>query len=292
MTNLTKIFIVILGVFSIAFSILAIQYTAHTANFRALAEANRLWAEREQELRNASENQLSIVQTHLNQIIKDQQNQLAQQGEKLDKASADLAGESNKLLAQTQMGASLEGEKTQLMAMLAAADAERKQLQGQLAETRKQLAGLQTENFKLAKLNQELDLQRQLYEQKIRLLTEQNRSLEEMADKLQARLSAYSAGGQAPRPREVGGGKVAMVAEPQAAPIMGQITEVRDSLAGISIGVAQGVQQGMEFIVYRGSQYLGKLKVTQVLPDQAAGELLQVQGTIRPGDSVADKFQF
>ena len=72
---------------------------------------------------------------------------------------------------------------------------------------------------------------------------------------------------------------------------MGRITKVQNDLASVSIGQAQGVKPGMELIIYRGAKYLGKLRITQVLPNEAAGDLKQVQGVIRSGDNVTDKLQ-
>ena len=74
-------------------------------------------------------------------------------------------------------------------------------------------------------------------------------------------------------------------------PIYGKIKKIRDDLAAISVGSADGVKDGMEFTVYRGSQYLGKLKVTKVRTNESAGTLGHVEGTIQPGDDVADHFE-
>jgi len=167
---------------------------------------------------------------------------------------------------------------------------ERKQLQQQLTDARKQLASLETDNFNISKDNTELKLQKKLYEQQIRLLTEQNVSLEQNVEKMRAQLHAAATGTDVATTGD--GSGVVATREPQASAIKGEITQVHDKLASLSIGSAQGVAAGMEFVVYRSGQYLGKLKVTTVQPEESAGELSQIQGAIRSGDNVTDKFEF
>jgi len=291
LTTCVKVFIVILAVAAIAFSMLVIQYTAQTINYKALAKENHDWAIQQQQLRNASDAQLGLVQAHLTAINNDQEKKIAELTAKLDEAMTELSAEKNKSLAESHKALSLIGQIAQLNDLFRAADTERKQLQDQLTATRKQSASLQTENFRLAETNQQLEMGNRLADKQIRLLQERNVSLEQMAGKLRSKLQAFAAGTEVPTAADVEG-KVALVAGPEAPPIMGRITDTAGALAGISVGTAQGVKTGMELIVYRGGQYLGKLKITKVLPEKSAGTLVQVQGAIRPGDSITDKFQF
>ena len=73
-------------------------------------------------------------------------------------------------------------------------------------------------------------------------------------------------------------------------PIRGQITDVEDNLASISVGSASGVQKDMRFKVYRDDSYLGDLKIIYVQPDEAAGRLESQQSRIVKGDSVTTGF--
>lgn len=83
-----------------------------------------------------------------------------------------------------------------------------------------------------------------------------------------------------------------------AAPIRGEVLQVKDGLASISVGSADGVAAGMTFLVYRparGSakpQYLGTVRVTRVEANQSAGEIVQSEGDLRVGDSVRDEASF
>jgi hypothetical protein len=173
--------------------------------------------------------------------------------------------------------------------MVNAGDAERKQLQGQLQNMRKDNSALRTDNFKLAETNQKLDLQRQLYEQEIRLLKEQNYSLSERVEQLRSKVQAAASGADQ-APATAGQAGAQSVTDAAGSAIVGEISDVRNNLASLSIGSAQGVKDGMEFTIYRGSQYLGKVRINKVQPEQSAGELIQVQGDVHAGDKVTDKF--
>ena len=263
---------------------LVIQYTAQSTNYRKLASDWENQAREEIALRETSDNQQKLIVSHLNKVVNAQQEELAKLQSEMGKIASRLSTLNNELLAERQKTASLTGQVTQLTNMVNTGDTERKQLQGQLETTRKDNSGLRTDNFKLAEGNNRLELQRQLYEQQIRLLKEQNYSLGERLDKLRV-------GAASETPAAAPGQKAQASAEPEGSPIIGEITKVHDSLASISIGSAHGVKEGMDFIIYRNGQFLGKLRINKVLPDQSAGELMQTQGNIRSGDKVTDKFQ-
>jgi hypothetical protein len=82
------------------------------------------------------------------------------------------------------------------------------------------------------------------------------------------------------------------------APIRGEVKEVNGGLASISVGNADGVSPGMTFLIYRRGprggkpMYLGSLKVTHVDANESAGNIEQSAGDIRPGDVVRDEASF
>ncbi len=268
---------------------LVVQYTAQTTNYRKLSDENRRWALQEQSAREAADTKHKVVIAHFTKVISRLQSQIAQDNANLAKANMELANVKNDLLAEQGKTASLMSQANQLTNMSNASGAERKQLQSQLLQVRKDNAALRTDNITLSKTNQKLGLQRQLYEKEIRLLKEQNFSLGERMEKLRGQLQTSASGVPASSSPDA---TVKPVSGMGSSPIIGEVTNVRDGLAEISVGGSHGVKSGMEFIVYRGSQYLGKLKINKVLADKSAGNLLQVQGNIRPGDKVTDKFQF
>lgn len=62
--------------------------------------------------------------------------------------------------------------------------------------------------------------------------------------------------------------------------------DLRNNLAAISIGSADGVTNGMVFHVTRGSEFICNIKITNVDQDRAAGAIELVQSTPRVGDNV------
>ncbi|MBK8266812.1 MAG: hypothetical protein IPK83_00255 [Planctomycetes bacterium] len=81
-------------------------------------------------------------------------------------------------------------------------------------------------------------------------------------------------------------------------PIRGEVTEVKDGLASISVGSTDGVAEGMTFLLYRpgvsGSKplYLGTLRVTRVEANNCAGTLETTEGQVQPGDLARDEASF
>jgi len=82
-----------------------------------------------------------------------------------------------------------------------------------------------------------------------------------------------------------GGGAEAMVTDP-ATPIDGTITSVRGDVAGINIGSAKGIRSGMKLIIFRGSRFVGYLRVQAVEVDEAAGTVLESRSKAVKGDKV------
>jgi hypothetical protein len=146
----------------------------------------------------------------------------------------------------------------------------------------------------LQKRNQELDRHVRELTMQVTIKEEQRRAAEEQRYALEQQLLALSKGETvaAPSGAPAGLAKVAAPAAPASVPIKGQIVEVKGQVASISVGSADGVIEGMSFVVYRGADYLGKLRITMVEPNRAGGDLTLVRGDIRPKDSVRDERSF
>jgi hypothetical protein len=140
-----------------------------------------------------------------------------------------------------------------------------------------------------------LDLSERVNEQtaQILVLVQQQNQLEQQINILReekSRLSQSGAGAPATGryvPVEYGG--VSPVAAPAATPIRGHIVEVQGNIATISVGSADGVKEGAVFVIYRGPDYVGDLKVTDVEPNLSAGRIIRSRSTPRQNDQVADE---
>jgi small-conductance mechanosensitive channel len=74
-------------------------------------------------------------------------------------------------------------------------------------------------------------------------------------------------------------------------PISGTVTSVRGELASINVGSAKGVKPGMQLIIYRGSEYVAKLRVDQVDVGQSAGIISDKRLDPLQGDKVTDRLE-
>ncbi len=74
-------------------------------------------------------------------------------------------------------------------------------------------------------------------------------------------------------------------------PINGTVTGVRGELASINVGSAKGVKPGMQLIIYRGSDYVAKLRIEQVDVGQSAGVISDKQLDPVQGDKVTDRLE-
>jgi DNA repair exonuclease SbcCD ATPase subunit len=75
--------------------------------------------------------------------------------------------------------------------------------------------------------------------------------------------------------------------------VEGVVMEVSDKdLLEISIGSDDGLKVGHSLDVYRGNQYLGRIKIKRTNPDRAVGQIMKElqRGQIKKGDRVTTKF--
>lgn len=131
----------------------------------------------------------------------------------------------------------------------------------------------------------------------IDMLEVEKRRLVEQKDELQKRLDGML----------MPGGRVAAAIEPvtvvqdTAKPTSAFVTEIalngtvtsvdlQNSMASISIGAADGVQDGMKFHVTRGDEFLCDILIIDVESEQAVGVLEIVQQNPRISDTVSTNF--
>jgi len=158
---------------------------------------------------------------------------------------------------------------TSLQASLAEQVQMNRELAGQRDKQADDLRRLHAQLLDMTLNYQEVSRNLETAEQNARVKHDQLAQAEALIKELQEKLVA--AGG----PRT---GEVIPVPETE---IQGRITAVsmENRVAQLNVGAASGVREGMRFLIYRGSTYVGDLKVAQVEPNDCAGilENLQVQ---------------
>lgn len=284
MSTLTKIFIVLMVVFSIAFTMSMINFVARTNEWRDLAEKYRAQAQIvETHMRNLSAAHVAEKAAWLDTVteLRDQ----------IDRIEAARADDLVRLAELRDEVARLSAEKTDSEALARRLASELQVAQNGWLEQRQQRQELERRNLELERRN--LDLNERVNEQTAQLLVliEQQNQLEQQINIL--RQESRKLAGLGPGLTEAGTMAdvtgVAAVAPPGSTPIRGKIIEVQGDIATISVGSADGVRAGAVFVIYRGSEYIGDFQVTDVEPNLSAGKIIRSQMAPRPKDMVADE---
>jgi len=275
-STMTKVFVVLTAVLSIALSCLFIAAAAQTANWKQLAQdyQDRQTAEFMHRM-----NLQAIMEATLS--MRDQQ---------LQAKARDLAAAQDLATRQADELKQLQASLAREMNDRVAAQAGQAKLQEILGMQNAEVAALQKQNQMLLAQNIDFQTRNTRLNSRVLELTSNNTILTDQVRNLQEKL--YAAEQQAVRtaqggrPAERATGVVA-VSPSLPSPIMGQVVSVDGNYASINVGQASGVTQGMTFMVHRGSNFLADIVVDRVWPAQAGGKLKSIQQEIRPGDSVS-----
>jgi len=281
-STLTKVFIVLASVLSIALSCLFIAAAAQWANWKDLAQ-------KYQEARDAA--------------IVDKQSTAASMQAALALKDEALAAQGRELVAVRDQLKKLQNDFARLQSDLAQAknealafEAGRAKLQEILGVTTGELKSVQKQNQTLLSQNMDLQSRGARLNARVLELTTNVSILQDQIRNMQEKLYAAEHG-IAQRQRTTGAGEVAMPPAPAgvavtapavAGEIRGQVTQVTGIYAEINVGESAGVAPGMTFMVYReGGTYLADLVIERVEPNAAGGKLTTlVKGDVKPGDAV------
>jgi len=290
LNTVTKVFVVLLTVFSIAFVMAVVTHVGAEQRWKELATEYRSLAQSaDATLSNtlavtAAEKQaLAQKIQSLTETNQKQAGMLERAEAERDAARAELASVQHEKAAQQITITKLTGE-------LELLSREASQLRAQRAQLDRDYVELQKRNAELNDRNRELSIQNMTMAEQIRQFQQQLFAKDEEIERLQ------KVAGVPPAERRAIVGRQIDRAQPVSGPappaIRGQVQEIRGKLATISVGQADGVKEGMTFIVYRGDTYLGDLVVTSVEPKRAIGDLTIVEGEVRVGDRVAEESVF
>lgn len=285
MSTLTKIFIVILVVFSLTFTTMAISSVAQWTNWRDVALKYQEHAKvADTNLRN----QIAVSAAELataRDTVKDHLSKIGELEGQVKAAGAEVAAMRSSLAKAESEKSSAEAMNRGLLAQLQIAESGR-------SEYRKQRDEIEKRNIELERRN--IDLNDRVNEQtaRIAVLFEQKRQYEQQINILKA--DAQKGGRSVPVFEEPGGTVSTGVALTPVADqaIRGKVEEVDGGSVSISVGAADGVKKDMEFVIHRGGQYVGKMKIQMVNPNQAAGKMIQTTLPPLVGDLLTDASTF
>lgn len=288
MSTLTKVFVVLLVVFSIAFSMMTVSIVAQTTNWKQNAERYSDAA------RVANTNLANLHAIHAAELATSKetiQSLIAEQGRlETDKKAALNELDATKLeLAQVlEDKRSVDAMNGRLVRQLESAEARLAAYVGQRDELEKRDIELERRNIDLNdRVNEQtatiavlVEQQRQ-FEQQIHILKTENERLARVTRGAAAGLALEDAAGVALP------GVAAMSPVAHRA-IRGRVVEVSGNVVTVSVGSADGVEKDMVFVIHRDGQYVGDLRITHVRPDESAGRIERsLRGPI-PNDDVTD----
>jgi len=291
LSTLTKIFIVLLVVFCIAFTMSSISFVAQTHEWKALAQGFQQEAQ-------ASE-------THLRNVLASSAAQAAMDRDAINAHIQRIKALEADLQQALKANSGLETRLAEARAQVSSLEGSVRLLSGELkvgqagwTEQRKQREELETRNTELETRN--IDLSERVNEQTAQLVVLQQhvRQLEQQLHILRqgsqrvARLDEPGTAGDLGTLAGGGSGVVRPATPATGSPIRGRITDVSGALATISVGSADGVVEGMVFVIHRGLDYIGDLEITHVEPDQCAGRVVRSVRTPKIGDGVGDEALF
>jgi predicted nucleic acid-binding Zn-ribbon protein len=163
-----------------------------------------------------------------------------------------------------------------------AANQRTEQLAQQLSTSRETIDRLRQENIQVSDLLRDVEARNERLEKQARVLQEQKIALEEELADLRDRIASG----------EVAAGGAETVTTPAVTQdLTGTVTAVRGDYASVNLGSAQGVQRGMQMIIYRGDQFVANLRVEEVDIAQAAGIITDRRLDPQQGDKVTNRLR-
>ncbi len=289
MSAITKILVVVLAVFCIAFSMASVSLVAQQTNWKNLAEDYR------QQAQISAAHQRSLTAAHAAELasVRDQASA------RLDRIG-DLEQE---VQEQADTLAQQEGTIAQLTVDRRGAEALAQRLTNELSiaqESRKRIdeqrGQLEARNIELERRNIDLNERVNELSSQVTVLVQQGRQQEQQINILRdenQKLSQQT--GIAPSAPFEPTLKNVMPRQPVTTPrINGRVVELAGDYVTLSVGSSDNVARGMVFVVYRGDQYVGDVEISDVQPELSAGRLVgSARGQApRKGDSVVDEFHF
>lgn len=278
MSTLTKIFVVLLLLEAFFASVVMIQHVATSQDWKAYAEdqsQKRTSAEAQTAngivLLNRLERQLEAEKSKIQALDK----QLALQRDtgraEKDRLSRALTASQNSVRELNVSVAALQKSlDTEVKVMRTQMKVELDRLHDQSIKDGDQIRGLQA-------LLKDRDGTIENLTRSVRVLREQTAQAAAEVKDLRARLKVFSPAGTAPTPPIATAGPK----------IEGSVTAVKVNIASLNVGLADGVKKEMEFIIYRGGDFVANLKVADVYPSTCAGMITRAQRDVRKGDKAS-----
>ncbi|MEX0777237.1 MAG: hypothetical protein WD042_16155 [Phycisphaeraceae bacterium] len=278
MSVLTKVFVVLVTVLSIAFVAMTVVFVANTENFREQAVSLKEELSGAQKTNHILQGDLAAASAEKAKTLADLNAELEGLTSALNKQVGDTAGLQQALDAKNRefaaLSADLTGVKVAMQQNVQILDA----TLAELKQKRDDLVKAQTDAIQVRNRNDELDSTVKALENQVRYMKEQLAMSQEEIARLEGLVAQGGAGAQettSPLPD---------------VRIEGKITRVQDvsgkTFVQISVGRADRVLPRMKFLISRDGKFMGNLIIQSVDERASAGVVELPQGAIQEGDLV------
>ena len=286
MSTFTKIFIVLLSLFSIFLCGTVVTYVGNVNNYKALFEDSKA-------LNRSLTSENTSLKRQYNEkvaLMKEQEKKLTERIQQFEDENSKLAVDLRK---SERMSLEYQGRVNSWAGILTSFEQTIANLEQSLKLTQEQLNKAHSEGIKDRKeLNEitasfyEKMVQMESLEAARRRLLEQKTDLEERMNQI---MGPDTLGARAVEPvtPDIDSARPGVIFG--AADLNGLITEVAESIVTISIGSADGVKKGMVFHVTRGDEFISDILITEVDTNKSAGVLDLVQQRPRIMDNVSTR---
>ncbi len=280
MSTLTKICVVVLVALVLFASGPFIQQAVTGPNWKQACQEQKQRAE----VAEASSRKNMLNAQTYQRLYEDAQGKIGTKGQEY---LIQIAGKDVEISRLTGQLADRAGEVRKLAAFNEAFEQD---LKAQIALNKDILAQLESKRVENTKLSDQLrqaqhtikedQTNREILSRSVKVLQEQivqkDTQIAELTDQLAA-----------------GGVKVgpAMPVVAKVAKIDGTITAVKNDLASLNIGSASGVEKDMEFIIYRGENFVAHLQIADVGVADSTGIILDRKQEPKVGDKATTKLE-
>ena len=278
MSTLTKIFVVVQLLLVLFASVVMIQHVARTEDWKALAEdQSRQRVSAEAQAANSAlalqrvEKQYEAEKFKTLDLVKQHASDVDTKREEINRLSRLLTASQNTVTDLTAKLARLKSLETQVKVMRTQMTDDLKELYAQSIKDGDQIRSLQG-------LLKDKDATIENLTRSVRVLQVQAAQAAAEAKDLRERLKGI-----------IGVGPPTVASVVTAGPkIEGTVTAVRGNIASLNVGAADGVKKNMEFIIYRGGDFVARLKVADVYPSTCAGIIASARRRdVRKGDKAS-----
>ena len=288
MSTLTKILIVLLTIAAIFLCGIVVTYVANADNYKQKYDSLQVRFQSEQQKKTSADQQLEKTTEQANRLEKELNDKIASLNIKIEQ----LQGELDKAEREkSQLLQRVDGFAAEVATFTKTNQDQRTLLDNTIQTWKNVEANLireQSQHKETARLLLEKLAIITTLEEKNKRLIEENASLQTKLDQF---LRQYGKTVVPPPPVT----QITEQARPAPIPpitkeitLKGRIVnvDIKNKLAEISIGKANGVEKGMRFHVTRGDQFICDIVIISVEPEKAVGRLELIQYEPQSGDNI------